>query len=171
MSLRRHPQLWHSLPAKMQYDLECRSDFITLQKSIDALTEKISQEGSKQDRVYRQQLYDQKHRIIAVELRKQQALQPRRFKSHTVHETHLEDFCRTLFNRSRHLMPERNRLASYLLLPATLRSPEGRCALADLISLCTQDSRVAYQSSLQPKMGNCPVPKCLLHMDRLVTFS
>ncbi|KAH0542349.1 hypothetical protein FGG08_003287 [Glutinoglossum americanum] len=166
MSLRRHPQLWHSLPAKIRCDLECRSDLIALQKDIDTLTEKIVQEGSKQDRVFRQQLYDKKRRIITIELRKQQALQPRRLKSHTAHETHLEDFRRTLFSRTHHLMPERSRLASYLLLPVALRSPEGRCVLADLISLCTQDSRVAYQSSLQPKMGNCPVPKCLLRTDR-----
>ncbi|KAI9773400.1 MAG: hypothetical protein M1840_007615 [Geoglossum simile] len=171
LSLHRHPQVWQSLPAKIQCDLECRSDFIAIQKKINTLTEKIVKEGSKQDQVCRQQLYDQKHRIITIELSKQQALQPRGLKSYTAHETHSEDFCRTLFSRTHHLMPQRRRLASSLLSPAALRSPEGRCVLADLISLCTQDSRVAYQSSLQPKMGNCRVPKCLQHMDRLVIFS
>jgi hypothetical protein len=170
LSLRRHPQLQQFLPAKIRHNLERRPDFISVQEDINNLTEKIAQEDSKQDRARRQQLYSRKRHIIVAELRKHQELQPRRLESHTAYESHLEDYHHSFFNRTRHLMPERKRLASSLFLPVTLRSPEGRCALSDLISLCVQDSRVVYQTSLQPKMGNCMVEECGLYMNRLITL-
>jgi hypothetical protein len=87
-----------------------------------------------------------------------------------MYETDLEDYHRTFFNCTRYLMPQRSRLASDLFLPATLQSPESRRTLNDLISLCVQDSRVAYQSSQRLKMSVCAAPGCALSIDRLVIF-
>ena len=37
LSLHYHPQLLQSLPAKLQADLECRADFVTLNSEIESL--------------------------------------------------------------------------------------------------------------------------------------
>ena len=49
MSLRRNPQLQQSLPAKMRYDLERRSDFIALEKEIETSTKKIKMADTEED--------------------------------------------------------------------------------------------------------------------------
>ena len=41
MTLQCNPELWQSLPAQMQYELERRPDFITLEEQIEDLTEDI----------------------------------------------------------------------------------------------------------------------------------
>jgi hypothetical protein len=58
------------------------------------------------------------------------------------------------------MVPERDCLSRTLTLSALLRSEEGISALRDLITLRTNDSRVAYQEVLQPIEGRCPVPTC-----------
>lgn len=64
---------------------------------------------------------------------------------------------RTHFDRIRHMMPERDRLARTLFLREPLRSSHGISAMQDLIALRTNDSRVAYQEALRPKDGHCGV--------------
>jgi hypothetical protein len=170
MSLRRHPQLWQSLPAKLQYELEQRPDFIEIEEEMESLAKVIKAAGpenSQKDQARRRELYEKRRQITLVELKKCQKLQPRRPPSS---ETCLEDKHRTFFSRVRRLMPERDRLAYTLFVPATLRSTVGQAVLRDLTALCAQESRVAYHPSMQPKMGRCPIPSCALEMNRSVAF-
>lgn len=95
MSLNRHPELWQSLLAKLQHDLERRVDFTSLQKEIETLTRKIKMgslvEDSQQYRTRRQELYEQRRQLTVTELKKWRKLQPRKLTSPTALETCLED--------------------------------------------------------------------------------
>ena len=70
------------------------------------------------------------------------------------------DTDRSWFDRLRHMMPERERLSHTLFCISPLRSPEGISAAKDLLSLLKSSCRVAYQLSLRPRQGRCPVPSC-----------
>ena len=176
MALNRHPQLWQSLPAKLQYELECRPDFVALTDEILALSEKIKSAAKDDVRepylARRRALHEQKRQLTVSELKRWRKLQPRRLPSSSSgkSDTALDDRQRAVFPRVRRFMPERDRLATTLFVPATLRSEEGRTALRDLIALCTQPSPVAYHPSLRPRMGRCLVPRCSLEMERLDSF-
>jgi hypothetical protein len=41
MSMKCNPELWQSLPAQMQYELERWPDFVALEEQIDNLTKEI----------------------------------------------------------------------------------------------------------------------------------
>lgn len=45
MSLRRHSQLWQSLLAKLQYELEQRPDFVEIKEEMEALVKAIKAAG------------------------------------------------------------------------------------------------------------------------------
>ncbi len=175
LSLHRHPQLWQSLPAKHRFELERRPEFIAVDKEIETLAWKLENASDAEEtqpyQVRRQELYERRRQLTVDELRKCQKLQPKKLTSQTANEPCLEDHRRTFFASTRGLMPERDRLASCLFKPVTLRSAEGRTALHDLISLCTRDSRVVYRPGLRPKEGRCPSPECSLDMNRSVASS
>ncbi|KFZ01777.1 hypothetical protein V500_00623 [Pseudogymnoascus sp. VKM F-4518 (FW-2643)] len=56
----------------------------------------------------------------------------------------------------RHLMPERNRIATALLFTEDLQSKEGQAVLRDVYSLCIDDNRGAYRPDERPVNGACP---------------
>jgi len=65
-------------------------------------------------------------------------------------------------------MPKRDRLATSLFQEVPLQSPKGIAVIKDLITLHTQDSRIAYQEILQPvyegKVARCRT--CRTEMER-----
>ncbi|KAL8936221.1 MAG: hypothetical protein Q9216_005048 [Gyalolechia sp. 2 TL-2023] len=151
LSLHHHPQLLQSLPAKVEADLDNRSDFVSINKEIEMLGEKVrgftTEVGVQPARARREELYWRKRQIVSEEL----------FASLS-----------SYFNRIRRLDPPRDRLASLLFLNVPLRSAQGRSALQDMITLCKENPRVAYRPSLRPANGRCPVPQCARDMDRFV---
>ena len=174
LSLHRHPQLWQSLPAKHQFELERRPDFIALDEEIETLNRKIQNLAYTEDtqplHARRRDLYERRRQLTVEELRECRKLQPRQLPTQAASETCLEDHRQTLFAHVRGLLPEQARLASSLFQPVELRSANGRRALQDLIALCKQDSRVVHRPALRLKDGRCPSPECSIEMKRSVAL-
>ncbi|PSN60122.1 hypothetical protein BS50DRAFT_507169, partial [Corynespora cassiicola Philippines] len=163
VSMGRNPDLLLTLPASMQHDLEMREDYSSLWKEIDSLDSQIrdaeSSKISQELRTRQSELYTQRRKIRQQELKKYQASQRRDYDSKT--DTHMSDWRRTYFEQVVcHMVPERARLASTLLLAKPLRSPEGISAMQDLLMLLESDSFVGYQDSLRPVDGRCRVQSC-----------
>lgn len=161
LTLQRHPQLWQTLPAKLKQDLEDSPECTRLNNQIKELTEKIKAAGSNTQREKlegeRHDLYNQKYRLVAQELDRWQSRLPKERKpGSTEEDDHTLSYHWTLFDRVAHLMPERKRLSSLLLLPVSLRSPEGRQALEDMITICKQKSPVSDHPALKTEDGHCP---------------
>ncbi|KAG9244994.1 hypothetical protein BJ878DRAFT_420194 [Calycina marina] len=171
-SMKRSPDLQHSLPRKCLDELRQRRDFTDLGEQIDNLSAQITaaimEKGRQELKAQRRYVYDQRQKLINEELAKYRRTQRR------VHSAQCEvddqgEWHRSYFDRVvRHMVPERDRLARTLPIAAPLRSPEGISALQDLIELRTNDSRVAYQEVLRPIGGCCPVPTCGQEMKDIV---
>jgi len=163
-SMKRDPNLRHSLPTKNREELKQRWDYINLSEQIEDLSGQVTaattEEACKELTARRHYLYKQRQKLIDEELANYHRTQQR------VHTTQCEvddqgEWHRSYFERVvRHMVPERDRLARTLPLAVPLRSPEGISALRDLIALLKNDSRVAYQEVLRPIEGCCPVPNC-----------
>ena len=73
MTLQYNPELWQSLPAQMQYELERRPDFVTLEEQIDDLAEEIKkmtdEEASRELQARRYKLYKERQRLTLEELK------------------------------------------------------------------------------------------------------
>lgn len=175
LSLHHSPQLLQSLPAKIEANLDDCAEYISVNKEIETLGEKlrgaISEEGSQQARTRREELYWRKRQLVSEELSKWQHIQPHKVTSQIEDESHQVASLPTFFNRVRRLEPPRDRLATSLFLHVPLRSREGRIALHDMIKLCVENPQVAYRPSLQPYNGFCPAPQCGQEMDRFIFFS
>jgi len=76
---------------------------------------------------------------VGCELAKCRKLQPNKLLGHH----------RTLFQRVRSFMPERDCLANSLLIVAPLRSDEGRAALRDMIALPQQNTEIPSRPGLE----------------------
>ncbi|EEP78591.1 predicted protein [Uncinocarpus reesii 1704] len=138
--MRRHPQMWQSLPAKLRQDLEGGGG------------RSAASDAERQDsKIERQSVYVQKYKLIAQELEKWQSRQARERKPGVDADTE-NDYTITShwrwFERASHLMPERKRLSTMLFLPVPLRSPEGRQVLLDMVALCRQRSNVSDHPAL-----------------------
>jgi molecular chaperone GrpE (heat shock protein) len=160
-SMKRNPNLRHSLPTKSLGELKQRRDYINLSEQIEDLSVQVTsattEEARKELKARRHCLYKQRQKLIDEELANyQQRVNTTRCEIDDQGEWHRSYFERVV----RHMVPERDRLARTLSLAAPLRSPEGISALRDLIALLRNDSRVAYQEVLRPIEGCCPVPNC-----------
>ena len=146
LSLPRNPKLWQSLPAEKQYELENSSKYIDMEEEIAALKGKKDPKSIAR----RKELYAQRRKLTAEELRKWQKAQPYR---PDVEDEDNDSPCyhRTIFNRTRFLMPERDRLASTLFEVAALRSPTGLSALRVMVALCQKDTEVEFRPGLEPE--------------------
>ncbi|KIW36986.1 uncharacterized protein PV06_10884 [Exophiala oligosperma] len=171
LSLQHHPQMLQSLPAKVQADLKGRADFIALNEEIELLGERIRHlslvHDSKPERTRREELYWQKRQMVSEELSRWQEIQPRKVHQDTENEASPVASLPSFFSRVRRLDPPRDRLASSLFFDVPLRSPEGRVALQDMITLCRENPKVAYRPSLRPESDRCPVSACAVEMESL----
>jgi hypothetical protein len=176
MTLSRNPELWQSLPAEKQNELENSSEFIAIEKELETLTLRSKDDSETKDR--RKELLTQKRKLVSDELRVFQKLQPRKHPS-KAGEYGVGGHHRTLFQRFRGLMPERDRLASSLFTVAPIRSDEGRAVLHNMINLYQQDrSSLLLSSSLSPlaflfwPFGRRPaLPRLVVTCFRILSWS
>jgi hypothetical protein len=94
ISLQCNPELWQSLPAQMQYELERRPDFVALQEQIEDLTEEIKiadEQASGELQARRHKLHKERQRLALEELKKRRQSQPRNHQSRGAHERHIEN--------------------------------------------------------------------------------
>ena len=73
LTLHRNPELWQTLPARKQYELENSPKFSSLEE-IDALVAKAKTDSAANDR--RNALMTQKRKLLSEELCRCQKLQP-----------------------------------------------------------------------------------------------
>ena len=153
LSLQHHPQMLQSLPAKVEANPKERADFVALSEEIESLGEKIRQLTLSHDgqrvQARREELYWQKRQMVSEELSKWQEIQSRKVNKDTEAGASPVASLPSFFNRVRRLDPPRDRL------DVPLRSPEGRAALQDMITLCKENPKMAYRSSLRPEIGRC----------------
>jgi hypothetical protein len=152
MTLYRNPELWQSLPAEKQDELENSSEFIAIEDELEALSRNSKDDSTTRDR--RKELRADKRKLLTEELRKCQKLQPNKLPSST-DENDMIGYHRTRFFRTYGLMPERNRLASSLFTVASIRSDEGQAVLRDMITLYQQDTKVLSRPGLEPEKCGC----------------
>ncbi|KIW56900.1 hypothetical protein, variant [Exophiala xenobiotica] len=168
LSLQHHPQMLQSLPAKVEANLQARADSIALNEEIESLGERMRrlpvEHDGQRERTRREELYWQKRQMVSEELSRWQEIQPRKVNQDTETEASPVASLPSFFGRVRRLDPPRDRLASSLFLDVPLRSPEGRAALQDMITLCQENPKVAYRPSLRPENGRCPVSTCAVEM-------
>lgn len=75
----------------------------------------------------------------------------------------------SLFPMVQKLLPTRDRLATALFKSKDMQSQEGQKVLQDLVSLCCDDSQVAYRPGEYPIDGICPCKGCLVKITRYVS--
>ncbi|TAQ89768.1 hypothetical protein B7494_g1911 [Chlorociboria aeruginascens] len=75
-----NPELWQSLPAQMQYELEHRPDFVALEEEIEDLAEEMKKttdkEANQELQTRQNKLYKEQQRLILEELKKRRRNQP-----------------------------------------------------------------------------------------------
>lgn len=157
MTLSRNPELWQSLPAEKQHELENSPDFIAIEEELEKLSSKPKEDAAARDH-RRKELYAQKRKLVSAELRKCQQLQPRKAPS-KAQKTEQIGHHRTQFSRTKQLMPQRRRLGGDLFTIAPIRSETGRAVLRDMIDLYQQDTEVAFRPGLEPEKCCCAVER------------
>ncbi len=109
MTLYRNPEIWQSLPARHQYELENSAEFTAIQDELEALASKTQFDSAARDR--RKALMAEKRKLPSKELHKCRRLQPSKLLAGP-NDADLVGYHRTQFHRIRRLIPERDRLAS-----------------------------------------------------------
>jgi hypothetical protein len=155
LTLPRNPQLDQSLPAEKKHEFENSQDCIDLDKEMASLIGKTDPDSIKD----RRNLYERRRKLEGKALRKWQRVQPNTLEPGQVENPALEGHHRTIFRRTRFLMPERNRLASSLLEVAPLRSPIGLAALRDLVALYLRETEAEVRPGLEPEKCSCSITK------------
>ncbi|KAI9752223.1 MAG: hypothetical protein M1835_001112 [Candelina submexicana] len=155
MTLSRNPELWQSLPAEKQHELQNSHDFIAIEEELEKLSSKPKEDAAARDH-RRKELYAQKRKLVSEELRKCQQLQPRKAPSKAQKTEQIRHHC-TQFSRTKQLMPQRRRLAGDLFTITPICSETGRAVLRDMIDLYQQDTEVAFHPGLEPEKCCCAV--------------
>ncbi|KAL8296236.1 hypothetical protein RB600_001635 [Gaeumannomyces tritici] len=153
LTVERNPQLSQSLPAEKQEALKTSPEFTKIEKELATLRRRPDRDSTSR----RRRLYEEKRKLVVRELREWQKVQPHH-SGMTEEEKALPCYHRSIFNRVRFLMPERDRLASSLFETGTLRSPVGLQALRDMIALCEADAEVKFRPGLEPEKCQCADP-------------
>jgi hypothetical protein len=156
LTLSRNPELWQSLPAEKQNELENSPEFITIEEELQHISLGSRDDPTTRDR--RKELRTQKRKLVSEELRKWQKLQPRKLSSKS-DKSDLAGHHRTRFPRICGLVPVRRRLASDLFIAAPIRSDKGRAVLRDMIELYRQETEVAFRPGLEPEKCCCAVER------------
>lgn len=107
----------------------------------------------------RRELYRKRRKLSLRELRKWQKLQQNKLEPSEVDNPALEGHHRTIFSRTRFLMPKRDRLASSLLEVAPMRSAIGLAALRDLVALYRKETEIEVRPGLEPEKCSCSTTK------------
>ncbi|KAG7284893.1 hypothetical protein NEMBOFW57_009508 [Staphylotrichum longicolle] len=168
-TMRLNPGLPQTLPAKEEEELRKSPDFVSLEADVARINEKIQQTTSEEARAElkseRSSLYASLRKLRRERLAGYQERQDPKYEPVGDHEQ--ADWSQGHFDRIRHVLhPARRRLAQTLPLTALPRSEEWVSALKDLVELRNSDCSVAYQDSMRPVDGKCPVESCSLKMER-----
>jgi hypothetical protein len=142
LTLPRNPNLWHSLPAAKQYEIENRQDWLELEEKMAALKFEPDMD-TKQQREEETKLRKQKARLMKRELRKWQKKQP-------YQPGDPQGYHRKIFDRCSFMMPARRRLAEDMFEVANLRSPAGLRVIQDMTELCEREREVDFRPGLEP---------------------
>ncbi|KAB5515368.1 hypothetical protein GE09DRAFT_1046046 [Coniochaeta sp. 2T2.1] len=165
--MKRNPDIGQSLPSNMREELQQRDEYVAITGEIEKLTDKIKTATDDKDltklKDERTAAYRRRAKLGKEELTNYRSnakrVHPNQRKHQHKGEGYRGDGRGTHFDRIRHMMPERDRLATSLFQEVPLRSPEGIAVIKDLIALRTQNSRVAYQEILRPvyhgKIARC----------------
>jgi hypothetical protein len=165
LTVSRNPELWQSLPAEEQDELENSPEFKAIEDELENLS--LSSKDDLATKNRRKELQAQKRKLVTEKLRECQKHQPKGLPSKNG-ESDSTGHHRTLFSRARALMPERDRLANNMFVIAPIRSDMGRAVLRDLITLYQQDTEVACRPGLEPERCFCPMTDRKRKMHRLV---
>jgi hypothetical protein len=158
-SMRRNPDLRHSLPTKNLDELKHRQDYLALCEQIEnfsvQITADITEEAREELKAQRRYVYDRRQKLIDEELENCRKIQQR------VHTTQCKaddrgEWRPSYFDRVvRHMVPERDRLAQTLPLAVPLqssegisRSPRSYCSPHKRFPRCISGSAAAYKRSL-----------------------
>jgi hypothetical protein len=128
----RNPELWQSLPAKEQDELENSPEFKAIKDKLENLS--LSSKDDLTTKNRRKELQTQKRKLITEKLRKYQKHQPKGLPSKNSKSDSTRHH-RTLFSCACALIPERNRLANNMFVIAPIHSNIRRAVLCDLITL------------------------------------
>ncbi|KAK7398162.1 hypothetical protein QQX98_012469 [Neonectria punicea] len=150
LTVARNPQLLQSLPAEKKEALRTSPDLAAIEGELATLRGRHNKDSASR----RKKLYADKRKLADRELRKWQRAQPHG-PSTTRGDNDSPCYHRSIFNRVRFLMPERDRLAVSLFETDTLRSPTGLRALRDMIALCEADTEVEFRPGLEPNLCQC----------------
>lgn len=77
MTLSRNPELWQSLPAEKQHELENSPDFIAIEQELEKLSSEFKDDLIARHR-RRKELHTQKRKLVSAKLRRCQKIQPRK---------------------------------------------------------------------------------------------
>lgn len=166
MTLSRNLELWQSLPAEKQHELENSPDFIAIEQELENLSSEFRDDPVARDR-RRKELHTQKRKLVSAELRRCQKTQPRKAPSR-LQKTEQIGHHRTQFSHVQQLMPERRRLAEDLFVVAPIRSEKGQTVLRDMIDLYQQVTEAACRPGLEPDKCSCAAQR-RLKIDMFVT--
>ncbi|KAL6240235.1 hypothetical protein RBB50_012872 [Rhinocladiella similis] len=157
MTVARNPDLFHCLPAEKKAELEASPEFTSMDNELKLLkTQPPSQDRDRR----RREIYRDRQKMRKKGLRHAQKTQPCERPWETRAEIRSIGGYRSRFQRLRHLMPERSRLAKSMFEVGCLRSSEGRQVLQDMIALYKQEKEVSVRLGLEPD-------KCHCHPDEL----
>jgi hypothetical protein len=143
LSLLRNPNVWQCLPTEKQYELHKSQEFLDLNEEIHVLKGLTDKELTSR----RNMLHQRKRQLLNAKLRKWQK-QPQQ-------DSDQAGYYRSIFDRVRFMMPERDRLASNLFEVAPLRSSVGLAILCNIMALYRKGSEVDYRPGLEPNKCNC----------------
>ncbi|KND89402.1 hypothetical protein TOPH_06078, partial [Tolypocladium ophioglossoides CBS 100239] len=133
LTVARNPHLPQSLPAEQKEALRTSPKFAAIDEELMTLRGRDDKKSASRCK----KLHGEKRKLADQKLRKWQKDQPYR-PSTTTGVKDLPCYHRSIFNRVRFLMPERDRLAESLFETDTLRSPTGLQALRDMIAFFDQ---------------------------------
>lgn len=168
MTVKRNPDLFLSLPAKAQDNLQQRSNYVAITKKIEGLSLEVNAARTQsvilELKSQRNQLLEQRRMLEKEELNRVRGAQERIHPSEREGTFHVDQH-RSQFGRVSHMMEERYRLSHTLFCVAPLRSAEDISAVEDLTALLRNSCRAAYQPLLRPTRGRCPVPHCAVGLE------
>jgi hypothetical protein len=143
LSLPRNPNVWQCLPAEKQYKVHNSQESLDLNEEMHALKGVTDKESTSR----RNMLYRRKRHLLNEKLREWQKQAQR--------DSDQAGYHRSIFDRVRFMMPERDRLASNLFEVAPLRSSVGLTVLRDMMALYRKGSEVDYRPGLEPNKCDC----------------
>ena len=118
----------------------------------------------------REELYWKKRQFVSEKLSKWQKIQTHKMIVKTKNDAFSVASRSIYFNRVRRLDSSRDRFAFSLFFHVSLRSPQGRTAFQNMITLCTNNPSMAYCTNLKPKNDYCPITKCARKMKKYAAF-